>query len=405
MRRQQRQREPAGGRLGEHKAGFWSELMAVGYCESTARKHLLLMAHLDAWLDREGLDVVALASGQVRQFFEARRDAGYSTLVTVRSAAPLVGYLRKVGVLPTSVPPRHAEGSAEKLAYDFGVHLERVRCLAAGTVCFYVRVARLFLAECFGESAPDLATLRAGDVTRFVTRECEHRGVSSARQVVSALRSFLRFVQMRGLTTLVLDQAVLSVAGWSPSLPRAVARRDVHRLLRGCDRRTRMGRRDYAIVTLLARLGVRAGEVAALRLEDIDWRAGHLLVRGKGGSRQVLPLPVDVGEAVAAYLCHGRPRADAREVFLRQCAPFVGLASSSAIRNIVVRAGDRAGVAVVSPHRLRHSVGTEMLRAGVSLPEIGQVLRHRAVATTAVYAKADPERVRALARHWPGGAA
>lgn len=400
MRRQQQQRKPAGGRLGEHKAGFWSELMAVGYCESTARKHLQLMTHLDAWLDREGLGVIALAD-QVRQFFEARRDAGYATLVTVRSAAPLLGYLRKVGVLPTLVPPRHAEGSAEKLAYEFGVHLERVRCLAAGTVRFYVRVAGLFLAECFGGTAPDLATLRARDVTRFVTGECEHRGVSSARQVVSALRSFLRFVQMRGLTTLVLDQAVLSVAGWSPSLPRAVSSRDVARLLRGCDRRTRMGRRDYAITMLLARLGVRAGEVAALRLEDIDWRAGQLLVRGKGGSRQVLPLPVDVGEAVAAYLRHGRPRGDAREVFLRRCAPFVGLASSSAIRNVVVR----AGVTVVSPHRLRHSVGTEMLRAGVSLPEIRQVLRHRAVATTAVYAKADPEWVRALARRWPGGAA
>jgi site-specific recombinase XerD len=379
--------------------------MAVGYCESTARKHLQLMVHLDAWLEREGLDVIALASDQMRKFFQARRDAGYATQVTVRSAAPLLGYLRKVGVLPTAVPPRHAEGSAKKLTYEFGVLLERVRCLAPGTVRFYVRVAALFLGECFGETVPDLAKLRPGDVTRFVTRECEHRGVSSARQVVSALRSFLRFVQMLGLTTLVLDQAVLSVAGWSPSLPRAVDRRDVQRLLRGCDRRTRMGRRDYAIVTLLARLGLRGGEVAALRLEDIDWRAGQLLVRGKGGSRQVLPLPVDVGQAVAAYLRHGRPRADDREVFLRQCAPFTGLASSSAIRNVVVRASRRAGIAVVSPHRLRHSVGTDMLRAGVSLPEIRQVLRHRAVATTAVYAKADPEQVRALARHWPGGAA
>lgn len=399
------QREPVGGRLAGHKVGFWVELMAVGYCESTARKHLQLMAHLDAWLDREGLDVVALATNQVRRFFEARREAGYCTLVTLRSAAPLLGYLRRVGVVPASIPPRHAEGSAEKLAYDFGVHLERVRCLAAGTVRFYVRVAGLFLAECFGETTSDLARVKAGDVTRFLTRECEHRGVSSSRQVVSALRSFLRFARMRGLTSVALDQAVLSVAGWSPSLPRAVDRRDVARLLRGCDRRTHLGRRDYAIVTLLARLGLRAGEVAALRLEDIDWRTGQVLVCGKGGSRQVLPMPVDVGEAVAAYLRHGRPRGDAREVFLRHCAPFVGLASSSAIRNVVVRAGERAGVAVVSPHRLRHSVGTEMLRAGVSLPEIRQVLRHRAVATTAVYAKADPERVRALARRWPGGAA
>jgi integrase len=160
-----------------------------------------------------------------------------------------------------------------------------------------------------------------------------------------------------------------------------------------------------SIVTLLARLGLRGGEVVAMRLDDIDWRAGHLVVRGKRNSRQVLPPPADVGEALAAYLHRGRPRCDCRLVFLHDHAPFVGFASSGAIRDVLSRACRRAGIAYVSPHRLRHTVATEMLRAGVSLPRIGQVLRHRGVAATAVYAKADPGRVGMLAHPWPGGAA
>jgi integrase len=207
------------------------------------------------------------------------------------------------------------------------------------------------------------------------------------------------------LTDLELDQAVLSVAGWNPSLPRAIDAALVARLLASCDRRTAIGRRDHAILLLLARLGLRSGEIVALELDDIDWRAGEIVVRGKRRRRDRLPLPVDVGEALAGYLRRGRPRSNSRRVFLRCFAPLTALSSSGAIRGVLRRACQRAGHDYVCPHRLRHSVATDMLRLGVPLADIGQVLRHRSTVTTAVYAKADPEQVRAVARRWPGAVA
>jgi integrase/recombinase XerD len=194
----------------------------------------------------------------------------------------------------------------------------------------------------------------------------------------------------------------LSVAGWSPSLPRGIAAAQVSGLIATCDRRTAIGRRDYAILVLLARLGLRSGEIVTLELGDIDWRAGEIAVRGKRRRQDRLPLPVDVGEALAGYLRRGRPVTDSRRVFLRCFAPLVPLADSGAVRGVLARACRRAGIAYVCPHRLRHSVATEMLRSGVALSDIGQVLRHRSTVTTAIYAKVDHDQVRDLARPWPG---
>src|SRR5208283_1374049 len=215
-------------------------------------------------------------------------------------------------------------------------------------------------------------------------------------------RSLLRWLQMEGLTQPGLDKAVLSAAGWCPNLPRAIDTGQVARLLRSCDRRRALGRRDHAILVLLARLGLRGGEVVRLELEDLDWRRGEILVRGKGGREDRLPLPADVGTALAAYLQRGRPQSASRRVFLRHHAPFVGLADTGAVRGVLERACERAGIAYVSPHRLRHTAATEMLRAGAPLSEIAQVLRHRSPTTTSFYAKVDLARLGELARHWPG---
>jgi integrase len=251
---------------------------------------------------------------------------------------------------------------------------------------------------------PRLSTLRAGDLTAFTARVCEHRGLSSCRQVVSALRSFLRFLALEGVTSAGLDDAVLSVAGWNPSLPRAIPSTDVDRLLASCDRRRTLGRRDYAIVLLLARLGLRGGEVVAMELGDIDWRVGELTVLGKGKRRDRLPLPAEVGEALVSYLKR-RPPSPSRRVFLRAVAPFVGFADTGALRGVMERACIRAGIGYVSPHRLRHTTATELLRSGAALTEIGQVLRHRSSVTTAAYAKVDYAQLRMLVRPWPGSAA
>ncbi|MHB8492708.1 MAG: tyrosine-type recombinase/integrase, partial [Solirubrobacteraceae bacterium] len=277
----------------------------------------------------------------------------------------------------------------------------RERGLVDGTVRFYVRVARRFLVDRFGDGAVDLGVLAARDVTGFVTRECRRLSISSARQSVSALRSFLRFSRMEGLCSLALDQAVLSVAGWDPGLPRAIEAAAVERLLESCDRRRGLGRRDYAILMLLARLGLRAGEVVALELGDIDWRGGQILVHGKRRREDVLPLPVDVGEALAGYLRRGRPDSSDRRVFLRHFAPHVGLEGSGAIQGVLQRACHRAGLHYVNPHRLRHTVATGMLRGGAALGEIGLVLRQSGAAATATYAKVDHVRLATLAVDWP----
>jgi len=220
---------------------------------------------------------------------------------------------------------------------------------------------------------------------------------------VCALRSLLGFLHLRGLIAGPLGEAVPSTASWRLSgLPRALEREQVSRLLESCDRATGAGRRDFAILTLLVRLGVRAGEVAGLRLEDIDWRAGELVVVGKGSRSERLPVPVDVGEAIAGYLRAGRPgTAQDRSLFVRVRAPHRGL-TAGGITQVVVSAARRAGLGQIHAHRLRHTAATMMLWAGAPLEEIGQVLRHRQALTTAIYAKVDRDALRQLARPWPG---
>jgi integrase len=270
----------------------------------------------------------------------------------------------------------------------------------------YGPAARLFLAGREGPDGLGLERLCAADVSSFLARECPRRSVPGARDLVCALRSLLRYLHLAGLIEAPLVWAVPSVADLRDrTLPRGLDPGAVNRLLASCDRRTLAGRRDYAILLLLARLGLRAGEVAGLQLDDVDWRRGELLIRGKGGRQDVLPLPVDIGEALVSYL-RRRPRCQCRAVFLRVTAPRQEL-NRSTIGWVVRAACDRAGLPRAGAHRLRHTAATQMLRAGASLPEVGQVLRHREQKTTAIYAKVDRIALRALARPWPspGGAA
>lgn len=392
------------GPLATHASGFQAELRRLGYTASPAKKHHYLLAHLSRWLDEQGLDVIDVATPGVEPFFLARRSAGVANLRTRKSLAPLIAYLRGLGVLPDAEAPA-PRNAAERVLEGFRTYLSHERGVVEGTSRFYVHVARLLVGERTSGDALDLAGLSAHDVTAFTTLICDGRGLSSSRQAVSALRSFLRYMRLEGVIDVALDDAVLSVAGWNPSLPRAISSQDVARLVASCDRTRAIGRRDHAILVLLAGLGLRGGEVVAMELGDIDWRAGEVTVRGKGRRQDRLPLPAEVGEAIAAYLQQGRPASNSRRVFLRSVAPFSGLADTGALRGVLARACDRAGLAYVSPHRLRHTAATEMLRGGASLGEIGQVLRHRSSVTTAAYAKVDHDRLSAIARPWPGSAA
>ena len=295
------------------------------------------------------------------------------------------------------------DGPVEQLLADYRRYLAGERGLAAHTIYQLELVARLFLSEREKLGGLELERLVAQDVSAFLAAECPKRSVTGARDLVKGLRGLLRYLHVTGVIATPLQWSVPAVAYHRDrSLPRGLSPEAVARLLASCDRRRAVGRRDYAVLLVLVRLGLRAGEVAAIQLEDIDWRRGEFVVRGKGGRLDRLPLPVDVGRAIVSYLRY-RPQSRSRAVFVLARAPYCPL-SGQTVSGIVQRACIRAGLPVVHAHRLRHTAATEMLRAGGSLPEVAQVLRHRELATTNIYAKVDRRSLTALARPWPGGA-
>lgn len=388
------------GPLAPYAGGFRAELERLGYTPLTAATHVRLMAHLSRWLARESAEAPGLTPPLVEAYFAERRAAGYAGHVTGRALRPLLGYLRRLGVVPPAAPL--AADAEERLLGRYREYLLAERGLSRTTADLNVRMVRPFLA---GRAAaegggPDLEHVTAGEVAAFVVAQ-SRQWPKSVKRMVTALRSLIGFLHVEGL----IDQplAVPSPAGWTQAgLPRALDGNQVAALLASCDPRTRTGRRDLAILTLLARLGLRAGEVAALRLDDIDWRHGEITVRGKGNRQDRLPLPADAGQRIVAYLQDGRPgTAQGRTVFVRAQAPYRAL-TSNAVTTVVACAGRRAGLGVIGAHRLRHSAATAMLRAGGSLTEIGQTLRHARPLTTAIYAKVDVEALRQLARPWPG---
>jgi integrase/recombinase XerD len=388
------------GPLARHAPGFRAWLAKRGYRPSTVEDQLWLMAHLSRWLTAQEMEPSALTAEATDRFRLAHRER-YAHLTGARALNALLGYLRVLGVVPAA--PRCVDTPVERLLADYRDYLVRERGLVAGSVRLRERVARAFLAELSEPIEVALDELQPADVTAFVVAQCRsgRRGVAAAKTLTSGLRALLVFLHVAGWVPSPLVQAVPSVAGWRlSSLPRALEAEQVTRLLESCNRATAIGRRDYAIVLLLSRLGLRACEVAVLRLDDIDWRGGELIVCGKGSQTDRLPLPHDVGEALAEHL-RDRPRgAGCREVFLRTLAPD-GPLSPHAIDAVVRHACDRAGIARVGTHRLRHTVATELLRAGAALTEIAPVLRHTNLSTTAIYAKVDRATLRTLARPWP----
>ena len=397
-------RDEATGPLACHESGFRDELLQLGYDRRRSGSHLDLLKDLSRWLKDQDLAPADLALPRVSEFLEVRRTRGHQDLVTLRGVAPLLGYLRALGVVPPPINPV-PEGPVSAELERYRDYLASERGLAERGVIRYVAEVSSFVGSVTGPDGIDWAALSPADVTRFVMAACSGRRAIPSSSLLAALRSFLRFAQREGWTDLPLAQAVPSVARWGvASLPRRLEPHEVQQLLAGCDRGSAPGCRDFAILTLLVRLGLRAVEVARLQLRDIDWRAGNLVVCGKGRRTETLPLPTDVGAALAAYLRHARPRTKSRTVFLRLHAPLRGM-TPIGVTSVVYRACDRAGLARVSAHHLRHSAATAMLRAGASLVEVGQALRHRSLNTTAIYAKIDHASLRTLARPWPGGAA
>jgi len=384
--------------------GFRDDLCTQGYCENRRALHVRHMAHLGRWLDEHGVDLGNFNLSHVEAFLVDRR-AAYPFLARLsgRGLAPLLGYLRKIDVLsqPRPSPP---VTPVELRLKEFVDYLRGERGLAEETIAHYHHTASRFLAErAFRLDAADaVGGLGPQEVTAFVLNEADRLSVGSLRQSVVALRALLRFLYAEGHVSTPLVAAAPAAAGWhGGELPRALEPHQVEQLLASCDRNTASGLRDYAMLTLLWRLGLRAGEVAACRVGDVDWRSGEILIRGKGNRHEMLPLPVDVGQALVEYCCRGRPQSSCQALFLQKTAPYGSLTRNS-VSQAVRQACRRAGLPPVGAHRLRHTAATEMLRAGASFAAIGQVLRHRDIATTAIYAKVDRNALRTLGRPWPG---
>jgi site-specific recombinase XerD len=394
------------GPLGAYVDAFAQQLIDEGYAKASSRYALQLVADLGRWLGRRKIAASQLAKEHLDRYLEYRSRHRRYRSGDAAIVRRLLSLLLDKGVITQCRPIEKTPG--ERLEEQFRVYLERERRLAPATVFHYLVFARRFLTQYFADGELRLDRLRATDVVGFVQREAARlHHPKRSKLMTTALRSFLQYVHYCGLIGVDLRISVPTVASWSiASLPRALSSDEVQRLLSHCDRHTALGRRNWAILLLLARLGMRAGEVVGLALEDLDWQAAELRIRAHGGNSDRLPIPQDVGAALADYLRHARPACSSRRVFVRMRAPHRGFASSVAICCIVRRALERAGLnpAHKGAHLLRHSVATHMLRQGASLAEIGELLRHRSPQTTMIYAKVDLDALRPLALPWPGGA-
>ena len=364
------------GPLGNHIDSFAQILIVQGYKTSTAKQKIKIVADLSCWLDQQGLSVKDLDEITLNEFLLYRGRRGSIFKIEPPTLRELLKHLREIGVVADSVRVDD-RSKRSRIESGFVEYLVQERGLKQITIDTYLPIAGRFLSDQFGTGL-----------------------------IVCSLRSFFRFLYQRGETATDLSPAALTVANWRLSeLPKFLEPEQVEHLLQSCNQDTLIGQRDYVILLLLARLGLRSGDVVHMTLDDIDWDAGEIIVSGKSDRQERLPLPYDVGEALVRYLSHGRPRCPSRMVFIRIKAPHKGFSSSVAICNIVRRALRRAKLnpAFKGSHLLRHSLATQMLRAGASLAEIGEILRHQRLNTTQIYAKVDLAALRALAQPWPGG--
>ena len=395
------------GPLAAYIGMFAKSRRAQGYVRGSIHRQVLLAASFSQWLKRQGVALGQICSEHPLRYLRCRARRVRPALGDAAALRHLLEFLRGQGVVRAERIPERRTTPASRYALSYAQYLRDVRALASATIVNYVPFICGFLEHRFGDGPVRLGRLGARDVVRCVQRLAPRLHQKRAKLLTCALRSFLRYARYRGDVTLDLAAAVPVVANWSmPSIPRAIGADQICQLVASLDRDTAVGRRDYAIVLLLARLGLRAGEVAFLDLEDLDWAAGLVSVRGKGGHRTALPLPPAVGEAIAAYLRDGRPGTTSRRVFLRSKAPVRGFLSQGAIGSIVRHALQRAGIQAPTcgAHQFRHAMATQMLRRGASLTEIGEILRHRSPQTTTIYAKVDLQALRPLALPWPGGA-
>jgi site-specific recombinase XerD len=369
-------------------------------------RQVMLAAGFSQWLEQTGVRSHCLTSEHPLRYLRHRYRQRRANRGDPTSLGRFIDFLRCRRAIPAKKISTRRLTPAEHRVQAYERYLREDRVLAKATIINYVPFIREFLKDRFGAGRATLSCLRARDVLRFVQRQVPRLHLRRAKLMTTALRSFFQYSLCRGKAIVNLAAAVPIVANWSmPSIPRAIAPDQVRQLLASIDRRTPMGRRDYAILLILARLGLRSGEVVSLELDDIDWEEGKLTVRCKRGQRHEMPLPPDVGKAIAAYLRRGRPRSTSRCVFLRTRAPIGGFQGAGGVGSMVRHRLQRARINAPThgAHQFRHGLASAMLRHGASLGEIGALLGHRHPDTTRIYSKVDLRALRTVAQPWPGG--
>lgn len=394
------------GPLANQLESFTEWVSEQGYAARSLGQQVHLAACFSSWLAEQGVRIQSISSEHSIQYLRYRVRRLRPTRSDVAALRQLLDFLRCKGLIPATKEPSHRITPVERYLRKFEHYLRQERTLANVTISYYLPFVRSFLNHRFGDGSVLLRRLSVRDIVSFVQQEVLRMHLKRAKLLTTALRSFLRFARYRGEVKVDLAAAVPTVANWSmTSIPRAIPPAQIDQLLASIDRQTAIGLRDYAILLLLSRLGLRSRAVALLELDDIDWQAGHFRVRGKGGRQTELPLPNEVGKAIAEYLRNGRPPSANRRVFLRGKAPVRGFSGSSAIGSLVRNSLKRAGINAPTngAHQFRHALASQLLHHGASLTEIGEVLGHRSPETTKIYTKVDLEALRMLALPWPGG--
>lgn len=398
-------RRLSSGPHGQYARHFASRLIRDGLCRHSSWRSLNLFRDLMCWAAASKLVAVDLNEHVIEAFLGFRAERQSIQPGDRAAMARLLLALREAGLIAPAEMPQPTEHEA--IFQAFSDYLEKERGLVRTSVLRHLPVVRQFLAELRPSGAADLGKLDQEDIIRYIERHASDWSPRTGRAMCWALRAFLRYLYFKGLISLALADCVPSIRRWKfASLPTYMSAQQVRSVLDRCDRTTAMGRRDYAVLMILANLGLRASEVAVLTLDDIDWRAGEMLIHAKGRRRSMMPMPPDVGAAIVAYLRDGRPHSSCRRLFLRMLAPHVGFASGCAITMIAKQALDRAGIhgyAHRGAHLFRHSLATDLLRSGATFLEIGQLLRHESIDSTRIYAKVDIDALRPLSLPWPGG--
>lgn len=393
-----RQSADAAGPLSSYAAGFRAKLEGCGYASDSVRWRLRQFTALDRWLRDHSLGAADLDAGCVERLVAARRAENRTTLVSVANFSVPIAYLREISVVSHEAAPQM--GSVSQTLERYRSYLATERGLVESSISVNLRVAEMFCRK----RNLELEEISAAEVTAYVTAVCARSSIGWSKKTVTALASFLRFLHVTGVTTRPLAAALPKVAGHQRNVPCELDENDFIRLLAGCDCGRDVGLRDSAILTLLWRLGLRRGEAAGLSVDDIDWRRGEITIRGKGNRYELLPIPIDVGDAIVRYLCNGHRRVPpgCRALFVLRVRAPEGAMSPAGVGDVVTRVSRRVGLPVMGAHQLRHGTATQLVRNGATWPEIAQVMRHRTVAVTASYATVDPALTSELARPWPG---